>query len=385
MLGETATTGIQDLDLALGGLYWGDNVVWAADEGASVDPFLAAIAVSAPEYHYAGYVTLRDPEPIAGMLSGFDVVDARPGTPHDSPESLIRHLRTACDPNERDLFIFDSIDLMAENWGEEPALRFFTKTCPALLELGAIAYWSITPTRHAAATRHEIEDVTQCIVEIGNGRLRIAKAEGRSFGIQGAVFRYRVDGGTPELETAPTAARLGAALRAIRIQRNLSQSGLARLAGVSASAISQAERGRRGLSLDTLLELTSRLNVTLDELLRGEAAPGYRLARRHDPARIPDGTPVALADDPQAGLRAYVVRIPPDGQAELGFVHKGVELIAVAHGLVQVILPTGRPVLRSGETLLAERSGISSCRNLSSRDATVFWILRDEIEERPQA
>jgi hypothetical protein len=29
---ETASTGIRELDLALGGLYWGDNVVWEPDE-----------------------------------------------------------------------------------------------------------------------------------------------------------------------------------------------------------------------------------------------------------------------------------------------------------------------------------------------------------------
>jgi transcriptional regulator with XRE-family HTH domain len=42
------------------------------------------------------------------------------------------------------------------------------------------------------------------------------------------------------------------------------QGELAELAGVSTSAISQAERGRRGLALDTLLHLTSRLKMTIE-------------------------------------------------------------------------------------------------------------------------
>jgi transcriptional regulator with XRE-family HTH domain len=207
--------------------------------------------------------------------------------------------------------------------------------------------------------------------------VRIAKAEGRPFGVQGSVFRYRLDGEHPALEAAPAAARLGSALRAIRTQRHLSQSELARLAGVSPSAVSQAERGQRGLSLETLLDLTARLGITLDELLRGEVAPGYRLARRHDPHQSADGKPLPLLDDPQAGLRAYLVRIPPRGVSELGFAHKDVEMITVAGGLVQVVMPSGRPVLRTGEALLAERSGISSCRNIGDHEATVFWILRD--------
>jgi transcriptional regulator with XRE-family HTH domain len=274
---------------------------------------------------------------------------------------------------------------MARQWGADTAQRFFTRCCPMLLEIGAIAYWSLTPSEYAPAPRREVEEVTQCVISVADGRLRIVKAEGRPFGVQGSVFRYRDDGGEPVLEAAPAAARLGAALRAVRVQRQLSQSDLARLAGVSPSAVSQAERGQRGLSLETLLDLTARLGITLDELLRGEVAPGYRLARRHDPHRVADGKPLPLLDDPQAGLRAYLLRLPPRRSADLGFAHKGIELVAVASGLVQVVLATGRPVLRQGESLLAERSGISSCRNLSDREAMVFWILRDDVGETQAA
>ncbi len=57
---------------------------------------------------------------------------------------------------------------------------------------------------------------------------------------------------------------------------------LRRVARGSASAISQAERGPRGLPLETVLELSTGLNVTLDELLCGEAASGYESASRPD-------------------------------------------------------------------------------------------------------
>jgi hypothetical protein len=113
------------------------------------------------------------------------------------------------------------------------------------------------------------------VIALSDGRVRIAKAEGRPFGVQGSVFRCRLDDGVP------------------------------------------------------------------------------------------------------APLRAYLLRIPARASSELGFLHKGPELVAVAGGLVQVVLATGRPVLRQGESLLAERSGISSIRNLGDADATVFWILRD--------
>ena len=47
-------------------------------------------------------------------------------------------------------------------------------------------------------------------------------------------------------------------------------------------------------------------------------------------------------------------------------------------GVSQVILPTGRPVLRQGEALLVEWSGVSGWRNVGEDDALIFWILRDD-------
>lgn len=376
---ETASTGVAELDRTLGGLFWGDNVVWEIEEGSSVEPFYRSIAARAAEdYEYAAYVTVtREPGAVREAHPELDVVDARPGTRLAQPASLLGEIQKLCTDVERDLLLFDPLEAMGAEWGSDIALRFFTRGCPMLLELGAIAYWSFSPGEIGQTARREIEEVTQCVIAVGDGRLRVAKAEGRPFGVQGSVFRYRAEDGVPELSPAPTAARLGSALRAIRLQRHLSQSELARLAGVSPSAVSQAERGQRGLSLKTLLDLTARLGITLDELLRGEVAPGYRLARRHDPRRAADAKPLPLLDDPETGLRAYLLRLAPKASSELGFAHKGVEMITVGAGLVQVVLPTGRPVLRQGEALIAERSGISSCRNIGDREALVFWVLRD--------
>ncbi len=268
---------------------------------------------------------------------------------------------------------------MSALWGRETTKRFFSHGCPLLLELGAVAYWSFTAATHAPVLRREIEEITQCVLVVGEDTLRIAKAEGRPPGVEGRVFRYRIEsGGMPEVEAAPIASRLGAALRALRTARHLSQSELARVAGVSASAISQVERGKRGLSLETLLELSAKLDISLDELLRGDVAPGYRLTRRDDPRHSDTDRPVPLLDDPRAGLRVYLVRLSPGGSAAPEFAHKGVELVMVAAGLVQVKLATGRPVLRRGEALHADRTGVEGWRNLSDREAVVFWILHDQ-------
>ncbi len=306
-----------------------------------------------------------------------EVVDARPGSAIESVGALLDAVRERAQRTPRTLVVVDSLDLVSDRWGDEIAQRFFLRACPLLLGLWSVAYWSLTPGRHATQLRQAVDATTQCVLVLGAGRLRIAKAEGRPLGVQGSVLRVR-DGRATELEPAPIAARLGAALRAIRIQRHLSQGELARLAGVSASAISQAERGRRGLALETLLQLASSLDMTIDELLRGEIALGYRLARRR---RGDDATArlLPLLDDAGVGLRARLSCLSPGQSVRASEAHEGVELVAVASGLVQVLLSTGRPVLRQGEALLVEWSGVAGWRNVGDQDATIFWVLRDEL------
>ena len=376
-LDDVASTGVAELDDALGGLFWGDNVVFEVSDPPAVEPFHRAVAGVDEQYDQRIYVSLSGDRP---AVAGFDLIEARPGGELAQPAPLMHAIVERCRPGERNLLLFEAMETMIERWGSDVAARFFAVCCPQLLDLGAIAYWSVPSGELYPGLRRTIEEVTQCVLVVGESRLRVAKADGRPPGIEGTVFRYRDVDGVPTLTPAPVAARVGTALRAARMQRHLSQSELARLAGVSPSAVSQAERGQRGLSLETLLELTGKLNMTLDELLRGEVVTGYRLGRRHHPRthRAASGEqPVPLLTDPAAGLRAYVVHLAPRQSASPHVAHKGAELIAVASGLVQVILASGRPVLRRGEVLLVEATTIERWRNLGPADATLFWILRD--------
>jgi transcriptional regulator with XRE-family HTH domain len=376
---DTASTGVAGLDAVLGGLFWGDNVVWEVEEGGSLDPFVLALLAAREQFSRVLLVKLDgDPAPLATAYPDVEVLDAREGSAIENAGELLSTVRERAQRGPRALVVFDSLDALSDRWGHEMAQRFFTRACPLLLGLWSVAYWSLTPGRHSSQLRQAVDATTQCVLVLSPDRLRIAKAEGRPQGVQGAVFSVKPDRPVPELEAAPTAARLGAALRAIRIQRHLTQGELARLAGVSASAISQAERGRRGLALHTLLDLTSRLDMTIDELLRGEIALGYRLARRtrgdDAAARV-----FPLLEDARVGLRAHLACLSPGQSVRATEGHDGVELVAVASGLVQVLLPTGRPVLRHGEVLLVEWSGVTGWRNVGDQDAVIFWILRDEL------
>lgn len=69
-------------------------------------------------------------------------------------------------------------------------------------------------------------------------------------------------------ETRKSAAHLWSAVRELRQREDLSQLALAEKADLSLTYISEIERGRRSVSLDTLLRLSRAFGLTGAELLR---------------------------------------------------------------------------------------------------------------------
>ena len=269
--------------------------------------------------------------------------------------------------------LFESLNSMVRAWGLTATREFFARCCPMLLELGAIAYWSMSARDTPASLQDTVSAVTQCVLRVDERNVHVLKAEGRDDSVRGSVLHWHDEGGRPVLSPPEIVARVAASLRAVRRARELSQHDLGDLAGVTASAISQVERAERGLSLATLVRLSGALGVTIDELVRGEEHGGYRIGRRtDDPQRGLDHTLTLLdarpAHRPRAPRRARVRRA---GRQTAG--HGAI--VAVASGLVQVRIGGQTPALRHGEVLVADSEQIDGWRNLGQAEAVLFWIV----------
>lgn len=367
------STGVEALDEVLGGLYWGDNVVWELD-AAPTEPFYNAIVERGEDFDTRTFISLTGPgHALAG--GGLEVLEAGAQTALVHPADLLREIRRRFPRGGRSLLVFDSLDAMVSAWDANGARGFFARCCPLLLDLGAIAYWSMSTRTIPRAVRETVESVTQCVLRVDERTVRVVKAEGRAAAARGSVLHWHEERGRAVLEAADVIARLGASLRSLRSSRELSQQEMAQLAGVTASAISQAERAERGLSLTTLARLSTALGVTVDDLLHGEEAELYRIGRRVARQEADFDGAVALLGHAGSDLRVDLVRLSPRGAGAPGADQPGTGIVAVCSGLVQVQIERQTPALRAGEVLVVDSDRVTGWRNVGEAHSLLFWIV----------
>ncbi len=373
MAGRWQSTGIDSLDAALGGgLLTGDNIVWFGAGRGLTDAATSAFFRAAARAATKVVVSTGDHD-LSVRREGrgaVEVLEAGRGKQFTDPVDLERALIERAEPGAR--VLIDCLDDFVRRLGPARALAMFTRICPQLFDAGAICYWFAG--ERSRPIRDDIRSVTQCVLDVTGDRLRIVKAEGRT-GTRGRLYQVEVTNGRVQFSEEHALGRLAEGLRRLRGERHLTQSDVARVAGVSHSAISQAEAGHRGLGLETVMTIAEGFGTTIDGLVAAPAPYGYVIARRDRAASRGGITP--LLDDPSEGLRAYLVHLEAGARGEPPTVHKGPELIVVAAGLVQVDLGEETPVMRSGDAILATTVGVRGWRNLLAAPARLFWILRD--------
>lgn len=368
-------TGFDGVDEALGGLITGDNVAWICDDPGLYRTLARGLSEHAPSTGRAGLVV--DFEANGRFdLPGATRIDASPRSSCAGATALIdeleRHVRAEPPP----WLVVGDLGPAVRRWGPDTLFAFFERVCPAMLDAGVTAYWSIDASNGRGFVEH-VRQITQCLLDVRQGRLRVVKAEGRPDDLQHISYRLEVDGDQVTVLPGPAGGRLARGLLAVRDELGLSQHDLAVAAGITPSAISQAESGARGLSLDTVMTLTDRLGISMDRLLSTGSPRTYLLSRHDRARRSPNSAITALASDATVGMRVFLIDLAGGERSPTPVDHRGVSVIAPVRGLVQVELDDDRPVLRPGDVLVVETGSVRGWRNLRGSDARCYWILRD--------
>ena len=408
------TTGLRGLDRLIGGLHYGDNVVWESS-GIALDPFVERFidgSAGSPTVYVSFHVSPKaildrfggalDPERSLvldcftdGLGRGQDAFTAyyrsrrrsrvrverleRPRDPEAVTDALVTLGREL---GKGARYVFDSLTGMQELWSSEDALSLFRLACPRLYDQRTVAYWLLERDAHEPSFLSRLAHVTQVVLELrtsedGN-EIHVGKAQGRSPDVAGRKAHFTFDGGQLKLrEGSPSSRhRAGQQLRAQRIDRGITQAELARKIGITPSALSQAERGLINLSPDTSARALSEMG--LSPTARSAAVGSYSMSRRGGRdvrSRAAGLTSEEVARTPR-GHRVFLLRVEPGASGRKPpFATKREELVVMLEGLLELRIGEARELLHAGDAIVLTSEPITSWRNPGPSVAQILWEI----------
>jgi transcriptional regulator with XRE-family HTH domain len=137
-----------------------------------------------------------------------------------------------------------------------------------------------------------------------------------------------------------------ARLKALRVERGLSQEQVAERAGMAASTLSRLESGARRLALDHLTPLAGALGVEVGDLL----APATDDPRVREQTRIVEGIVIRpLSRRAPGGLIVARMDFPAERTIPDPRSHEGHEWVYVIAGRIRLVLGDDDLILEPGE------------------------------------
>ncbi|MET3808294.1 transcriptional regulator with XRE-family HTH domain [Nakamurella sp. UYEF19] len=134
---------------------------------------------------------------------------------------------------------------------------------------------------------------------------------------------------------AATLDHVGARLKRLRVQRQMSLTDVATSTGISKSTMSRLETGQRRPTLELLLALSHTYRVPLDDLV---AAPEEGDPRLHlKPGHVKGRTVIPLTRQPD-GMQAWKIIVPISNTIPERRTHDGHEWIYVLSGQLRFVL-----------------------------------------------
>jgi transcriptional regulator with XRE-family HTH domain len=245
---------------------------------------------------------------------------------------------------------------------------------------------------HSIKLRARINQIAQVAIELsikrGTTFLTILKAEKRGTDNLHKPFKYWTKESEVAFEDDNRAfgkLDLGKKLKEVRTKRGFSQSELAKLVGLTPSAISQVESNLIYPSLPALVKMAEVLLVEVSTFFQ----TGSALARKIV-FSLADSIPVKLQDitndimtarmltpvDFQSKAEVYLLEFSPGKKLSHHFFsHKGEELGYVLSGRLQMSLPHSVHKLKTGDAVYLTSETPSQWMNPGPGTARLLWMV----------
>jgi transcriptional regulator with XRE-family HTH domain len=371
----TLTTGVAAIDDLLDQVRVGDNLVFvasgAADGAWLVDAFIAAardddlVIIDSNGRHAAQQAA------VVLDWTPSDVIDAA------TARAQLAEVDAAVGPGAS--YVIDSLAPLSATWGGQASLDLFLWACPRLFQRQSVALWLVEREAHDDAFLRRLTEITQVVVNIspvedGAVRLAVVKADGRPATVVGRTVQLGIESGEVGQvgQVVVEQRRFGQMLRDLRESHGVGQAELARRIGISPSALSQAERGVRSVSADTLMRIYDTLGLVSPD----SAARGYSVSRRSTQTAAVLGSGVTgrkLVDDDVTAWQLTVGARAAGRQSM--FAIKTSEVVIVLEGVFEVEVGGQAETLHAGDALQATNAAISQWRNPADTAAELLWII----------
>lgn len=211
LLGPPVDGGIHGLTTLFGGLLAGDNVVFRVDHISDYAPYAQALVTANIGKSPVVYFRFGAHEPI---LAPHNDITERLLHPEYGFDAFITEVHSAvAELPPPAIVVFDSLsDLSDSCYSDRMIGNFFKITCPYLLRLKAVAYFTLYRHQHSFHAVRTVEQTTQVMLDLfryeGSGYVKPVKADIRPEACVGQLFRLEDQRYEAVVDSTETAAVL---------------------------------------------------------------------------------------------------------------------------------------------------------------------------------
>lgn len=184
--------------------------------------------------------------------------------------------------------------------------------------------------------------------------------------------------------TDPLPSELGRRIKMLRVARGLTLKDLEERGGISATHVSEIERGKASPTVGALGRIARALGVRPATLVEPRTLPLVGVMRAAERDRQPvnwGGVSITPVAHPTHGstLGALLMKLPVARGAALTHQHEGEEWVTVLAGQVEIRIDAESHALRSGDSLHFRAERVHAYVNSSSAPALLLVASRPRL------
>lgn len=178
----------------------------------------------------------------------------------------------------------------------------------------------------------------------------------------------------------PSKQELGERLKRFRLERNLTLKQVELKAKVSATHVSEIERGMTSPTVGALTRIAKAMGTEPSYFLRSDVSPAFSIVRKGGRRVLTYnnwGAKIDCLTDGIARTDMSFLEVELDhgiGRDIEPMMHTGEELIHIRKGVVEIHVGDDRHLLKQGDSIHFQSRRPHTIKNIGDGQALIFWV-----------